>query len=108
MGITSWSDSENKYSPNTNPILYNIINQEIIGDYNIVEAQYIGCTTFGGKKLMLLKTNKHIESFHNLDPHLLGNGHLVIARFEPTVEGKRLARICALYSMEVLKKDNNE
>jgi hypothetical protein len=76
-----------------------VISQEIIGRYSIVEAEYTGCTTFNGRKLMILKTDKKIGS-KPLDPHLLGKEHPVIARFEPNTNGRRLAKMCALYLKE--------
>lgn len=85
--------------PNPDPLLYRVISQEIIGKYSIVEAKYTGCTTFNGRKLMVLKTDKKIGS-SPLDPHLLGKGHEVIARFEPNENGRRLAKMCVLYLEE--------
>lgn len=85
-------------SPNPNPSLFSIIKREIIGDYSIVEVLYYGCTTFEGRKLMLLKTRTVPLP---LDPHLLGNDHPVIARFEPNKDGWRLARLCALNLTEM-------
>ena len=85
-------------SPNPNPYKFFILNKEVIGNYSIVEARYIGCTTFNGSKLMLVKNDKPIRT--KLDPHLLGDGHSVIARFEPNENGWRLARLCALYLKE--------
>ena len=54
---------------------------------------------------MLIKTNREITSPEKLDPHLLGNGHIVIARFEPNEQGKKMARMCALHLAEVLDKE---
>jgi hypothetical protein len=85
--------------PNPDPSRYRVISQEIIGRYSIVEAEYTGCTTFNGRKLMVLKTDQKIGS-KQLDPHLLGKGHPVIARFEPNKNGRRLAKMCVLYLKE--------
>ena len=59
----------------------------------ILEVIYEGCKTYGGCKLMVLRGNDHLRR-KTLDPHFL-EGHPVVARFAPTEEGWRLARICA-------------
>ena len=109
IGIFSNRRSELYSEPNAapasmptvpNPYIYQIFSQEVIGNYSIVEARYAGCTTFSGRKLMLIKGNREITP--PLDPHLLGDGHSVIARFEPNEQGRRMARLCALYLTEVL------
>jgi hypothetical protein len=108
VGKFSCSRPNSSYAfipPNPDPSLYEIINQEVYGEYSVVEARYLGCTTFNGRKLMLLKTNKEIKPNKKLDPHLLGNGHVVIARFEPSEQGKKMARMCALHLTEVLDKE---
>lgn len=93
MGIKLFSDIQNNpQSPNPDPCSFRIIEEVVIGDYIVARVFYYGCTTFDGHKLMLLKSNKIPTP---LDPHLLGNGHPVIARFEPNEEGWALARLCA-------------
>ena len=91
MGINLFSFG-NTQPPNPNPFLKSTIKFEFIGDYSIMEVKYYGCTTFDGRKLLLIKGRKHIS---HLDPHLLGGGHPVIARFEPNETGWMLARECA-------------
>ena len=108
MGISLFSNSD--YSPpNPNPLKYSVITKVFIGRLEIVEVSYSGCTTFNGRKLLLLRrhhvvlsqsTNGYGETCFpshviQLDPHLLGEDHIVMARFEPTDEGWRLARMCA-------------
>lgn len=87
MGLIKLFSSD---SPEPNPQLsdFKIIRKQDVGDYQIVEVEYRGCTTFGGRKLLLMRKGKIGKT---LDPHLLGNGHPVIARFEPTVEGWMMA-----------------
>jgi hypothetical protein len=79
--------------PEPNPRSFLVLECERVNGNVILLVQYYGCTTFNGLKLLLIRG----ESFDNtfLDPHLLGGGHVVIARFEPTKEGWRLARTCA-------------
>ena len=94
MGLNFFTSSEKSIqSPNPDPLLYRVISQEITGRYSVIEAEYTGCTTFNGRKLMVLKTDKKIGS-KPLDPHLLGKGHEVIARFEPNENGRKLAKMC--------------
>ncbi len=83
-----WPDS------NPDPSNYKIIKLEERFGYWIALVQYPGCTTFNGKKLLLLR-RKPLEN-NLLDPHLLGPPHSVMARFEPTEQGWDLARICCL------------
>lgn len=98
MGIKLFSYSPtNPQSPNPDPYSFRIIEEVVIGDYIVARVFYYGCTTFDGHKLMLLKSNKVPSP---LDPHLLGNGHPVIARFEPNETGWKLAKLCARELME--------
>ena len=99
--------SVGKYeAPNPNPNNFFILSWATYGNYCVLKVKYDGCTTFNGKKLLLCKRpakemiEKHTKSGifdtkESLDPHLLGGNHPVIARFEPTEEGWKLARICA-------------
>lgn len=90
MGINLFSDYQDP--PNPNPMKWKTISKEKIGDYIIQEVKYHGCTTFNGHKLVLMRKE---PLFGELDPHLLGTHHYVMARFEPTEEGWALARLCA-------------
>lgn len=80
-------------APNPDPYRFNIIQQEVVKGKSILLVKYDGCTTFGGHKLLLLK--RKWKKDMKLDPHLLGNDHIVMARFEPNEQGLTLARICA-------------
>lgn len=98
MGIylfsSNYTDKNNTnfVPPNPNPFKSKIISYLCVNKVPIVEVQYEGCTTFNGHKLLVLKKETTME---NIDPHLLGNDHIVLARFEPNILGWRLARICA-------------
>jgi hypothetical protein len=74
------------------PYNYTIKSIESINGNTIILANYIGCTTFGGDKLMVLKGIHN--NFLTLDPHFFED-HPVIARFAPTLEGFRLAKLVA-------------
>jgi hypothetical protein len=78
------------------PARCRILAAEGMAGHDILLVHYEGCTTFGGKKLLLLRRERKPGEL--LDPHLLGTDHIVMARFEPTREGMILARICALTS----------
>ena len=113
MGIKIFSDSCDSYEnykrnsaskpPNPDPYSFRIIKKELLGEYSLVEVMYFGCTTFDGHKLMLL-TSKTIS--YPLDPHLLGDGHPVIARFEPNERGWKMARLCAASLTEKTNEKN--
>ena len=87
------TDTINTIAPNPDPYRFEIIQQEVVNGKSILVVKYDGCTTFSGHKLLLLK--REWIGGTKLDPHLLGDKHIVLARFEPTEEGLTLARICA-------------
>jgi hypothetical protein len=80
-------------APNPNPIKFTILKQKVVNGRSILLVKYHGCTTFGGKKLLLLR-QKWLGG-NSLDPHLLGNFHIVVARFEPNEIGWKMAKECA-------------
>jgi hypothetical protein len=96
MGVfTLFSDrSDCPQPPMPDPTNYSTIKRVFVGKFEIAEVKYFGCTTFNGRKLLLLRRRLPCRI---LDPHLLGDDHIVMARFEPTEEGWRLAHICADY-----------
>lgn len=109
MGLSLFSDGCScPQPPNPNPLLYSIIKVQKIGNkFEIAEVKYKGCTTFNGRKLLLLRRNILIEKdghyyykVEKIDPHLLGEDHIVMARFEPTEEGWELAELCAKHLTE--------
>jgi len=79
--------------PNPNPFKFKLVAHETICGKSIVLLQYPDCNTFDGLKLVLLKTTW--VPTDKFDPHFLSPDHSVLARFEPTVTGWRLARMCA-------------
>lgn len=72
---------------------YELLEEEQYTHFSIILVKYHGVDfpSFDGKKLLLVRLpfNKY-----KLDPHLLGNNHPVIARFEPNNIGWELARLC--------------
>jgi hypothetical protein len=94
MGFNFLGTSDNTYyskTPEPDPNIFKIIRKEMFSCCEILEVKYGGCTTFDGVKLLLIKDH---YTGGILDPHLLGDNHIVIARFEPTQEGWNLARLC--------------
>ena len=75
------------------PYKFTIKELEVVAGNTIILANYDGCTTFGGDKLMVLKGEGH-EGRQTLDPHFFED-HPVIARFIPTRDGWWCARKCA-------------
>lgn len=74
------------------PYNFTIISVEHVNGNTIIIANY-GGQTFNGDKLMVLRG--YYDHFETLDPHFLSEDYPVIARFIPTEEGIRLARIVA-------------
>ena len=94
--IVNILEPKKKYiSPDPNPHEFEILKKEKAGKGMIVEVKYEGCTTFDGVKLLLLRSQVDFKYFRKLDPHILGNGHIVCARFEPTPQGWDMARMSA-------------
>ena len=76
------------------PTKFTIKSIEHVHGNTIVLANY-GGETFGGDKLMVLR-GIHTE-FQTLDPHFLDESYPVFARFQPTPEGFKLARMAASF-----------
>lgn len=72
------------------PFNFVIKHQEYVNGNTIVIANY-GGKTFNGDKLIVLR-GRH-ENITVLDPHFLNESYPVFARFIPTEEGLKLARI---------------
>ena len=81
---------------NPNKFRYKIEEFEILNANTIVLVHYLDCTTFKGRKLLLLKGKHDPRNFSELDPHFLDDDHLVIARFIPNEDGYNMARASAM------------
>lgn len=79
--------------PEPDPVRFRVEHEEQLAGTSILLVHYSGCTTFNGRKLLLL--NQLWDQRTLLDPHLLGDGHIVVARFEPNEQGWSMARACA-------------
>ena len=80
-----------KTLPNPRPDNYKIIKSTASGRYLIVEIQYLDCTNYEGKKILVFKdcSMAQLKDQKLIDPHFSEDKsfHSPIARFEPTNEG---------------------
>lgn len=97
MGIKLFRDSSRlpndlNANPNPNPSNFKIITGFYGKNYSLILVKYIGCTTFEGRKILLVKgREKSIKKLKQLDPHFFED-HIVLARFIPNEFGMTLAR----------------
>lgn len=106
MGIHFWGGNSSERTsnalppcaptPDPIPTRFTILKQVDVARKSILLVHYSNCTTFDGKKLLLLDRLWKDCAQSRLDPHILGNGHPVIARFEPSNTGWKMAMICAI------------
>lgn len=76
------------------PFKFKVTHSEKVNGNTIITANY-GGETFNGDKLMVLRGIFDVDKLESLDPHFLDEEYAVVARFIPTEEGLRLARLCA-------------
>lgn len=103
MFSSSFNDSRNSNDAsyyqtpdykNPNPFVFTILKKFQRGNIFLLEVKYPNCTNFEGHKIIVISLedyNKAIES-KKLDPHFSDEGQTVIARFEPTEKGWKLAK----------------
>lgn len=87
----SSTDSYKSDIRNPNPLLFNILRGVIVGDENyliVAEIQYIGCTNFEGRKILVFQgiTEDEFKLLSSIDPHFYEDTKL-LARFPPTKTG---------------------
>jgi len=84
----------NPKPPNPDPLRFTVLRNEIVNGRSILLVYYPDCTTYEGRKLLLLKS-KYKKS-KRLDPHFTNDSeNSILARFEPNDTGWYLAKICA-------------
>lgn len=76
------------------PFKFSLLKREYVNGNTIILANYEGCKSFGGNKLMVL-LGKHDGILSVLDPHFIDEDYPVVARFAPTKEGWDMARLVA-------------
>ena len=76
-------------APNPDPSRYTIIRNAVVNRHRIVEVQYLDCTNYDGRKIMLYETAEMLRG--KIDPHFNETQRSPIARFEPTERGWELA-----------------
>jgi hypothetical protein len=100
MGINLLGSSAGKTDPpNPNPELFSIINIKEIKSLScicVVQARYLGCTPYDGRKILVYRSTKErIKDRIKLDPHFLEKDFSPIARFPFTTEGLHDAEVYA-------------
>lgn len=90
---------------NPNPSKYKITEYIQSGKYLIIKVTYPDCYNFEGRKILVYRnvTLAQLERQASLDPHFSNNRsfHSPIARFVPTPEGEKMAKVF-VKSMELL------
>ncbi len=84
-----WTNSS-AVAPNPDPSMYKVLSREVFDNSTLIVAEYIGCTNFEGKKVMVFRGN--FTPYGNLDPHFSNLSSSPLARFKPTEEGLKMAR----------------
>lgn len=92
LGLSRGNDDNTVYqtvkAPNPDPFKFKIIHLEQVGTYVVAEIKYDGCTTYEGRKILVLSKSKiqDVRRLTHLDPHFM-ESNKVEARFRPTVKG---------------------
>lgn len=95
------TSSRNDYvsapTANPDPSNYKILSAIENPNGLVVEIQYIGCTNYEGRKILVFEKGVTLIDLVNqklIDPHFFQNKSFKspIARFEPTVRGMNLAK----------------
>lgn len=95
---------ESKTLPNPKPDNYKILRHETIGECLIVEIQYLDCTNYEGRKILVFNCKlQDLLKQKLIDPHFAENKKFIspIARFEPTEQGWSFA---LFFGREIFKK----
>lgn len=86
------TNTETKYEslPNPRPENYKILKSKQLGNYLVIEIQYLDCINYEGKKILVFNSTLDLlEKQKLIDPHFSENKNYIspIARFEPTKQG---------------------
>jgi hypothetical protein len=112
MGINLFKPSGGSVStgadtspPNPNPAKFQVLTgwDFPVSGMCVLVVRYAGCTTYEGRKCLVCKGKvaDYVDRAE-LDPHFTEGGP-VVARFAPTVEGNRQARLFC-HDADVLKE----
>lgn len=97
-GGSSWNKKE-YYSPSPALENYTIVKHEQFGSNLVVQIKYNDVPNYEGNKVMVYKgcDIKTLKAQKLIDPHFSDNEekHSPFARFEPTENGWKMARIVA-------------
>lgn len=95
MGIRLFSTGGERQNPaavvpdrNPDPERFNIIRTHAVGSYVCAMIDYVNCTNYEGKKIIVFEetTAGRVMDSVSIDPHFMEDGN-VIARFRPDDEG---------------------
>jgi len=81
---------KSKNTPDPKPDNYKILSSIVMGKYIIIEIQYLDCTNYEGKKVLVFECRLNdLLNQKLIDPHFSENKNFIspIARFEPTKRG---------------------
>jgi hypothetical protein len=100
---------KDKTLPNPRPDNYKILHHEAVKNFLIIEIQYLDCTNYEGRKILLFEncTITDLEKQKLIDPHFSESKKFFspIARFEPTERGWNCAIIFSrLFAIEMADK----
>lgn len=101
---SSFDTPESKPQPNPDPSNYSIIMLAEISGYTIVKIKYHDCVNYEGVKILVFKCSAdEILKQKVIDPHFSDNEEFIspIARFEPTVNGWRDARMFVIRVLSI-------
>ena len=84
-------------APDPDPLNFNIIKIQQVGDNLVVLINYPNCTNYEGNKICLFKSMniKTVIGMDTLDPHFSENDNSPFARFRPTDAGWEKAVLVA-------------
>jgi len=78
---------------NPNPLCYRILSVWEYRGWLVVRIKYPNCTNFEGEKILVYRgmTENQLRKKNGIDPHF-HEDLLLVARFQPTELGERLAK----------------
>lgn len=96
ISISSF-DKPQMATGNPDPKRWELVCYEYVHNYLILKLRYPSCTNYEGLKILVFKDICYFDLIQqgSIDPHFSNNKavHSPIARFEPTEEGMRLAKL---------------
>lgn len=95
VSIDKYGVTSGVVDPNPRPDRYNIIRHKQLEGFLVIEIQYVGCTNYEGRKILVYErcTLDGLLGQKLIDPHFSENKNYrsPVARFEPTENGWNMA-----------------